>query len=124
MRTALKRVALVFRVTEFGGPRLTADNELDLVQPPEPLPFQHEAAGLQNALSTNGFEVLATAGGTGPTGAEMTTAIRSAVREYGPDDLVLVHVLSHGKLSDTTTSLLVAGSDGQWEANVADWILN
>ncbi len=125
MRTALRRVALVFRVTEFGGPRLTADNELDVIQPPAALPFLHEAEELQKALSANGFEVLPTVGGVGPTGVEMTDAIRSVVREYGPDDLVVVHVLSHGKLSEQTVSLQVAGSDGRWEdANVADWILD
>ncbi|MFE6337984.1 AAA family ATPase [Streptomyces sp. NPDC057798] len=76
--------------------------------------LEHEAFGyVCTTLTTVGTEPTGTGTGTakdpGPTAAVLGAALREALTESSGDDVLIVHVLSHGL--PRTTGLYVLGSD-------------
>jgi hypothetical protein len=90
----------------------------------EPLPFAAELVpDLAATLHNLGFETVAVAEDTLTTealGARITAELESA----GPEDLLLVHVISHGHAADGDATVYVLGSDGSphQKTDVAHWL--
>ncbi|KUO15911.1 AAA family ATPase [Streptomyces dysideae] len=102
---------------------------------PDPFPFaldhvtalkealEHEAFGyVCTTLTTLGTEITGTANDPGPTAAALGAAMREALMESSGDDVLIVHVLSHGL--PRATGLYVLGSDSAYlpETSVDAWL--
>ncbi|MGH3836801.1 MAG: hypothetical protein ACRDSF_14040, partial [Pseudonocardiaceae bacterium] len=115
---ARRRRALIIGVS--GSQPVTAGSSL------EPLPFTAELVpDLATTLQNLGYETVAVAEHTLTTealGAQVTAELESAE----PDDLLLVHVISHGHAADGDATVYVLGSDGSPHQNtdVAHWLTN
>jgi hypothetical protein len=94
--------------------------------PPEPLDFTADLVpDLATTLRNLGYETVAVAEHTLTTealGARVTAELESA----GPDDLLLVHAISHGHAADGDATVDVLGSDGSphQKTDVAHWLTN
>lgn len=92
----------------------------------EPLSFTAELVpDLATTLQNLGYETVAVAEHTLTTealGARVTAELEST----GPDDLLLVHVISHGHAADGDATVYVFGSDGSphQQTDVAHWLTN
>ncbi|WP_433332870.1 caspase family protein [Spirillospora sp. CA-294931] len=82
-----------------------------------------DAARLAEVLGALGYDCDAL-GGEAATTEAIGAAFYRAVEELGPDDLLVVTVLSHGDLAVETGELYVVGSDGARHraGRVGDWI--
>lgn len=113
-----RRRALTIGVS--GSPSASAGSLL------EPLAFTAELVpDLATTLQNLGYETVAVAEDTLTTealGARVTAELESA----GPDDLLLVHVISHGHAADGNATVYVLGSDGSphQQTDVAHWLAN
>lgn len=94
--------------------------------PLEPIAFATELVpDLATTLQNLGYETVAVAEHTLTTealGAQVTAELESA----GPNDLLLVHVISHGHAADGDATVYVLGSDGSphQQTDVAHWLTN
>ncbi|MFC5001948.1 AAA family ATPase [Dactylosporangium cerinum] len=86
------------------------------------LPFAPAAAAeLASALVSLGYAAIPAPAGE-PTGAVLGAAVHSALTGP-PEDVVIVHVLTHGELIEHTGSLYAVGSDGKHESTeVESWL--
>ncbi|WP_214111026.1 AAA family ATPase [Acrocarpospora catenulata] len=102
--------ALVIAVTGFTGERWP------------PLPFAPHAREAVSALRALGYRTVPHIR-ENLTSAELGALVRNEVRAGGPDDVLLVHVLTHGQVVNQST-LYALGSDARRDpdADVETWI--
>ena len=109
------RRAILIAGSEFSGGSTEGSEEY------QPLPFaEKRAMDLSRALARFDFEC---SGMVNATSHRMNEEIRQAFQEGGPEDFLVVHVLSHSR-SGRYGSLSIVGSDGDMgkSASVNDWI--
>jgi hypothetical protein len=77
-----------------------------------PLPFAPDrVAAVAEALRTFGYDVTANADPEKLTGAELARAVREASDGLGPDDVLIIHIVTHGRLMNDG-ALYLYGGDG------------
>ncbi|WP_267900915.1 caspase family protein [Actinomadura craniellae] len=105
----MTRRALSVGVGSFGGRR-------------DALPFAPELAErLRTALGALGYECTEPA----PlTGEDLGTAVHQTISAAAPDDVLVIHVISHGQTADGTGRLYVVGPDGRHHplGDVESWL--
>ncbi|WP_210590802.1 P-loop NTPase fold protein [Streptomyces sp. GESEQ-35] len=115
MEQRMPRRAILIAGSHFGG----SGEENSGSYPP--LPFAPKrAAELADRLSEFDFDCSLLAD---RTSREMDTTVRKAIRDAEPEDVLVVHVISHSAL-DRSGRLLVIGAEGDeaGAATVEDWI--
>ncbi|MEU9546431.1 AAA family ATPase [Streptomyces mirabilis] len=119
-----RRRAVSIGVTRFAPhPEYGLDGD-----PPDALPFANDrVAALKKALEHEAFGYVCTTltgaeENPGPTAAELGAALDAALTASSSDDVVLVHVLSHGV--PRTTGLYALGSDSDHlpQTSVSGWL--
>ncbi|WP_117212568.1 NACHT domain-containing protein [Allorhizocola rhizosphaerae] len=76
------------------------------------------------ALANFGYSCATLDGAQAPSAASVAEAIWRAAAGLTPDDVLLVHILSHGVISEKTDELYVVGADGEFEPgdDVGRWM--
>ncbi|MFD9700841.1 caspase family protein [Lentzea sp. NPDC059081] len=100
-----RRTALLIDVTTFGGTDDGFDVPLDQLKA---LPFSNEVDELATAFKQVGYQVDRI---TDPASEDMEAKIRAVVRDHGPGDAVVVHIMTHGYTGEVVESLNICGSD-------------
>lgn len=110
----LRRTALLIDVTTFGGL-----DELSEVDPNryKPLGYSGEVDELAEEFESVGYSVDRA---SGLTAADIGAKVKSTISAHGQGDVVVVHVMSHGKPGSRVESLHVVGSDGVDDLPAAD----
>ncbi|WP_446044813.1 AAA family ATPase [Streptomyces olivaceus] len=122
-----QRRALVVGIAEFAaGSRsvFDADEAADSPAWP-PLPDAGDWAGRAAAMLDDlGYQVTLLAGATAPTAADLGAAVSRTIQEMGPDDVVVVHVITHGDQPPDLDTAYAIGADGRRDeaCNVDAWV--
>src|SRR5262249_2014953 len=117
------RSALLIGVARFavnGSGAVDEDGEVSRARL-RPLPYSRESDALAEVLHTFGYR--RTAPGE-PTSDDIGRSVLHAVETAGPDDVVIIHVLSHGEMDEGADALYVIGADGARSsgADVVGWL--
>jgi WD40 repeat protein len=111
-----RRTAVLIDITSFDGDIYDADGEPlpGDRRRPDPLPFDGLVDGLAGTLDEFGYRVeRPREGGLQLAGASIWPALRAILDDHHRNDVVVVHVLSHGITGAETNSLRVLGRDGR-----------
>ncbi|HEX5201859.1 MAG TPA: caspase family protein [Actinoplanes sp.] len=114
-----RRTALLVHVEEFAE-RRDEHGEPDLFALGS-LPFAGRVRRLREQLTRFGYEVREPAD---RTSAGIAAAVEKLLDEHGADDVVLVHVLSHGEPDGHNGGYYVLGEDGvrDFNADAGRWL--
>ncbi|MGW0916652.1 AAA family ATPase [Streptomyces sp. NPDC002784] len=122
-----QRRALVVGIAEFAASSRTvpdAEEAIDSAAWP-PLPDAGDWAGrVATMLDELGFQVTLLAGATAPAAADLGAAVTRTIQEVGPDDVVIVHVITHGDQPPDMDTAYAIGADGRRDetCNVDAWV--
>ncbi|WP_229075599.1 hypothetical protein [Actinoplanes sp. DH11] len=123
MRAVPVRKAVLIGIERFGGP--ATDPEIPADHAWDPLEMAGDRIKALGAVLTRfGYDCVAPDDTRRLRAADLAGHFWAAADELGPDDVLLVHVLSHGMLTRAGT-LYVVGSDGAYHAmsDVTAWLL-
>ena len=118
----MRRRALCIALSRFGD----LDGGLDYepgTGAKDPLPFAGQRAeAVSAALQQLGYACDTADETTLPTAAALGAAVTEAISQLGDNDVLVVHVLSHGE--NAQSGVHVVGADGDWTpaTNVAGWV--
>ncbi|MET0415641.1 MAG: caspase family protein, partial [Actinoplanes sp.] len=90
----------------------------------EPLGFaSRRAAAIEDMLARFGYTLAKPQPAEALTGELLADDIWRAVRELGPDDVLVVHLLTHGFVS-RTGALYAVGADGNYHSSgdIGQWL--
>jgi len=111
-----QRRALVVGIAEFAAGSRTVpgvEAAIDTAAWP-PLPEAGDWAGRAAAvLDELGYQVTLLAGATAPAAADLGAAVTRTIQEVGPDDVMIVHVITHGDQPPDLDTAYAIGADGR-----------
>ncbi|MDX3388102.1 caspase family protein [Streptomyces niveiscabiei] len=122
-----RRRALVVGIAEFAADSRTAPDAEEAIGSAAwpPLPEAGDWADRAAAvLDELGYQVTLLAGEKAPTAADLGAAVTRTLQEAGPDDVVIVHVITHGDQPADLDTVYAIGADGRRDeaCNVDTWV--